>query len=231
MIKLHSPKFIKKLSQKKYHKRRLILLIVLLVSILLLLGLIIVSYQNGTGGLLKPIIDRNNAENSTDKAQTEEGQNGSAESGNTGGTTDATPGGGNTGSTETTSPPETTYSFSFLSGFYTPVAYPNYPTSGRTSMGKISGTLNAQTYSSLSLTWGKQIPPSPSLTLQGSYNALTWTSLDVHTAQLTGSKTYSVNYPFYRAFSSLGDCAGTSPCTSPSLTGLYYINVSAVLTK
>lgn len=147
----------------------------------------------------------------------------------------ASPGGAgsNTSNAPTPSAPAeptipSTMNYTFFSGTYTPQAFPNYPNSGYTGSGNISGTLNAQGYSNLRLSWNKSL--NLQLRVQGSADGASWSDFYTYNSP-SGSVTIPVTAAYYRVFSYIGNCLGGSPCVDAELNTPYSLNFTGLLTK
>lgn len=127
-------------------------------------------------------------------------------------------------------PPATpsSISYTFFAGTYTPQPFPNYPNGGYTGAGNMSGTLNAQGYVNLRLSWNKTADLQ--LRVQGSSNGSSWSDFYTYNTS-SGSVTVPVNAAYYRVFAYIGNCLGGSPCEGAEFNTPYSLNFSGLLNK
>ena len=125
-------------------------------------------------------------------------------------------------------PAPTSVSYTFFAGSYTPQPFPNYPNGGYTGAGNMSGTLNAQGYVNLRLSWNKTADLQ--LRVQGSSNGSSWSDFYTYNTS-SGSVTVPVNAAYYRVFAYIGNCLGGSPCEGAEFNTPYSLNFSGLLTK
>jgi hypothetical protein len=222
---------------KKIIKENSKLVLGVFIGVLIMTAGLAVAAGIGTSSKSKKSITQQENLSNTDKKEAENTKQEKSDSGQTQSGGSSANGGASSSSSNTpnsapapTPTPSTPSSvnYSFFAGTYTPQAFPNYPNGGYTGSGNISGTLNAQGYTNLRLSWNKTADLQ--LRVQGSNNGSSWSDFYTYNTS-SGSVTVPVNAAYYRVFAYIGNCLGGSPCEGAELNTPYNLNFSGLLTK
>ena len=222
---------------KKFFKDNSKIFLGLVIGVLIMTAGLALAAGIGTSNKSKKPISQQENLGNTDKKEAENTKQEKSDSGQTQSGGSSANGGASSSSSNTPSaaPAPTpapsspsSVNYSFFAGTYTPQAFPNYPNAGYTGSGNISGTLNAQGYTNLRLSWNKTADLQ--LRVQGSGNGSSWSDFYTYNTS-SGSVTVPVNASYYRVFAYIGNCLGGSPCEGPEFNTPYSLNFSGLLTK
>lgn len=222
---------------KKIIKENSKLVLGVFIGVLIMTAGLAVAAGIGTSSKSKKSITQQENLSNTDKKEAENTKQEKSDSGQTQSGGSSANGGASSSSSNTpnsapapTPTPSTPSSvnYSFFAGTYTPQAFPNYPNGGYTGSGNVSGTLNAQGYTNLRLSWNKTADLQ--LRVQGSNNGSGWSDFYTYNTS-SGSVTVPVNAAYYRVFAYIGNCLGGSPCEGAEFNTPYNLNFSGLLTK